>query len=44
MFLFSKQVDSLYNEISEFDKCFPESSFAIWLFFNNIHFIILFSY
>ena len=29
MFLFSKQVDSLYNEISEFDKCFPESSFAI---------------
>jgi hypothetical protein len=29
MFLFSKQVDSLYNEISEFDKCFPESSFVI---------------
>ena len=23
MFLFSKQVDSLYNEIAEFDGCFP---------------------
>jgi hypothetical protein len=26
LFMFSKQVDSLFNEITEFDDCFPEES------------------
>lgn len=26
LFMFSKQVDCLYNEITEFDQCFPEDS------------------
>lgn len=26
LFMFSKQVDCLYNEIAEFDQCFPEEA------------------
>ena len=26
LFLFSKQVETLYNEINEFDPCFPEDA------------------
>lgn len=26
MFLFSKQIDSLYQDIAEFENCFPEES------------------
>jgi hypothetical protein len=26
MFLFSKQIDSLYQDIAEFETCFPEES------------------
>jgi len=26
LFMFSKQVDTLYKEITEFDDCFPEDA------------------